>query len=215
MSSPPSPSRDHRSSLCFRSIEDLLADCSLTETYAIIRPWSGEFGSTLARMPSRQQDQVGDVWLMHEVLIPINRGQHRLWKATNQAGDVPDIPITHRCEKRNWDVKTAIKASVETNRSRKSSPPMDIRVWSTRNQVGHRYSTRESSPSGLRIRPVREDMATVPSTGPPPRLAQRARHSLKRRDRFTAAHPASSAGATAAVDARPPETRPSPRNYGS
>ena len=82
----------------------------MTENYAIIHLWSGEFGLALARTTRRQQHQVGGVLHTHEVFIAARRERGRHWKATDQAGDVLDIPVIHRGGKRDWDDKTAVEA---------------------------------------------------------------------------------------------------------
>ncbi len=71
--------------------------CLLSEA---IRYWCLKFGPAYARNLRRKQGRLGDIWHVDELFIKI-RGQHLyLWRAVDQDGDVIDILVSKRRDRR-------------------------------------------------------------------------------------------------------------------
>ncbi len=91
----------HRFCLSFRDIEDLLAERGIVVSYETIRSWCNKFGPAYARMIKKRRGSLGDTWYMDEVYIVTVRGGRRyLWRAIDQDGDVLDILVQKRKDKR-------------------------------------------------------------------------------------------------------------------
>jgi len=90
----------HRFALSFRDVEDLLAERGVTVSYEAIRCWCIKFGPTYARSLRRKQGRFGDIWHVDEVFITIRGERHYLWRAVDQDGDVIDILVTKRRDRR-------------------------------------------------------------------------------------------------------------------
>ena len=73
----------HRFCLSFRDVEDLLAERGILVSYETIRQWCRKFGSEYARALKRRQGR-----------------QHYLWRAVDQDGDVIDILVQPRRDRR-------------------------------------------------------------------------------------------------------------------
>ncbi len=89
----------HRFQLSFRDIEDLLAERGVIVSYEAIRLWCAKFGPDHAKSLQKRRGRLGDTWFMNEVVVKI-RGQHYLWRAVDQDGDVIDILIQRRKNRR-------------------------------------------------------------------------------------------------------------------
>ncbi len=48
----------------------------------------------------RRQGRPGDTWFLDEVFVTINGERRYLWRAVDQDGDVLDILVQKRCDKR-------------------------------------------------------------------------------------------------------------------
>ena len=90
----------HRFTLSFRDVEDLLAERGITVSYEAIRFWCLKFGLKYARSIRRKQGRLGDTWYVDEVFVKIQGEQRYLWRAVDQDGDVLDILVTSRRDKR-------------------------------------------------------------------------------------------------------------------
>ncbi len=91
----------HRFCLSFRDVEDLLAERGVVVSYESIRSWCNKFGPDYARSIKKRRGTLGDTWYMDEVYIVIVRGERRyLWRAVDQDGDVLDILVQKRKDKR-------------------------------------------------------------------------------------------------------------------
>ena len=90
----------HRFTLSFRDVEDLLAERGITVSYEAIRFWCLKFGPQYARSIRRKQGRLGDTWYVDEVFVKIQGEQRYLWRAVDQDGDVLDILVTKRRDKR-------------------------------------------------------------------------------------------------------------------
>jgi len=86
--------------LSFRDVEELLAVRSVVLSYETIREWCLKFGQTYANDLRRRSSQPGDKWHLDEVFLKINGRIHYLWRAVDQDGDVLDILVQSKRDKR-------------------------------------------------------------------------------------------------------------------
>ena len=90
----------HRFSLSFRDVEDLLAERGITVTYETIRQWCLTFGLEYARRLRRRRGRQGDTWYLDELFVRIQGRQQYLWRAVDEDGDVIDILVQSRRNRR-------------------------------------------------------------------------------------------------------------------
>src|SRR3989442_10340951 len=90
----------HRFCLSFRDTEDLLAQRGITVSYETIRQWCRRFGPAYARILRRRQARLGDTWHLDELFVNIQGHQRYLWRAVDQDGDVIDILVQPRRDRR-------------------------------------------------------------------------------------------------------------------
>ena len=90
----------HRFGLSFRDVEDLLAERGVTVTYESIRQWCLTFGLDYARRLRRRRGRMGDTWHLDEVFVKIQGRQQYLWRAVDEDGDVIDILVQSRRNRR-------------------------------------------------------------------------------------------------------------------
>ena len=90
----------HRFCLSFRDVEDLLAERGVTVSYEAIRQWCQTFGLDYARTLRRRRGRMGDTWYLDELFVTIQGRQQYLWRAVDQDGDVIDILVQSRRDRR-------------------------------------------------------------------------------------------------------------------
>ena len=90
----------HRFSLSFRDVEDLLAQRGVEVSYEPVRRWWEKFGPDYAARAKRRQPQLGDTWHLDEVFVKIAGRRQYLWRAVDQDGDVIDILVQPRRDRR-------------------------------------------------------------------------------------------------------------------
>ena len=90
----------HRFGLSLRDVEDLLAERGITVTYETIRRWARKFGCEYARRLKRRQGRLGDIWHLDELFVTIQGKKQYLWRAVDQDGDVIDILVQPRRDRR-------------------------------------------------------------------------------------------------------------------
>jgi putative transposase len=90
----------HRFCLSFRDAEDLLAQRGVTVTYETIRQWCRTFGPAYARTLRRRRGPMGDTWYLDELFVNIQGRQQYLWRAVDEDGDVIDILVQSRRDRR-------------------------------------------------------------------------------------------------------------------
>ena len=90
----------HRFSLSFRDVEDLLAQRGIEVSYESIRRWCLKFGPGYAASAKRRQPQLGDTWHPDEVFVKIAGRRQYLWRAVDQDGDMIDILVQARRDRR-------------------------------------------------------------------------------------------------------------------
>jgi putative transposase len=79
--------------LSFRDVEEMLAMRVVSLSYETAREWCLKFGQTYA-------NSLRDRWHLDEVFLKINGRLHYLWRAVDQDGDVLDILVQSRRDKK-------------------------------------------------------------------------------------------------------------------
>ena len=90
----------HRYGLSFRDVEDLLAERGTTVSYEAIRQWCPTFGLDYARRLRHRRGRQGDTWYLDEVFVKLQGRQQYLWRAVDEDGDVIDILVQSRRNRR-------------------------------------------------------------------------------------------------------------------
>ena len=90
----------HRFTLSFRDVEDLLAERGILVSHEAIRYWCRKFGPSYARKLRRKQGRLGEIWHVDELFITIQGQRRYLWRTVDQDGDVIDILVTKRRDRR-------------------------------------------------------------------------------------------------------------------
>jgi len=86
--------------LSFRDIEELLVERGVVVTYEAIRKWCRKFGQQYATQLRRRRPRPGDKWHLDEVFLTIKGKHHYLWRAVDQEGNVLDILVQRRRDKK-------------------------------------------------------------------------------------------------------------------
>jgi putative transposase len=89
-----------RFTLSFRDVEEMLAMRGVSLSYETVREWCLKFGQTYANDLRRRSPRPGDRWYLDEVFLKINGRIHYLWRAVDQDGDVLDILVQSKRDKR-------------------------------------------------------------------------------------------------------------------
>ncbi len=89
-----------RFALSYRDVEELLAERGVILTDETVRQWCQKFGQTYANALRRHRPRPGDKWHLDEVFIGSNGVRHYLWRAVDQDGNVLDILVQPRRDKR-------------------------------------------------------------------------------------------------------------------
>ena len=90
----------YRFGLSFRDAEDLLAQRGILVTYETIRHWCQTFGLAYAQRLRHRRGRMGDTWYLDELFVTIQGRQHYLWRAVDEDGDVIDILVQSRRNRR-------------------------------------------------------------------------------------------------------------------
>ena len=69
-------------------------------SYETVREWCFKFGQTYANGLRRRSPRPRDKWHLDEVFLKINGRLHYLWRAVDQDGDVLDILVQSRRDKK-------------------------------------------------------------------------------------------------------------------
>jgi putative transposase len=89
-----------RFSLSFRDVEELLAQRGIVVTSETVRQWCLKFGQSYANELRRCRPRCGDKWYMDEMVLTIRGKKHYLWRAVDQDGNVLDILVQSRRNKK-------------------------------------------------------------------------------------------------------------------
>jgi putative transposase len=86
--------------LSYRDVEEIMAERGVVVTYETIRVWSQTFGGTYAKRLRSRAARPGDRWHLDEVYLSINGKLQYLWRAVDQDGEVLDILVQPRRNRR-------------------------------------------------------------------------------------------------------------------
>ena len=89
-----------RFNLSYRDVEEMMRMRGVTLTYETVRDWCLKFGQTYANSLRRKRPRLGDRWHLDEMFIKIHGRVHYLWRAVDQDGDVLDILVQSRRDKK-------------------------------------------------------------------------------------------------------------------
>ena len=86
--------------LSYRDVEDLLAERSIDVSYETVRRWALKFGQSYARKLRRSRPRPDNRWHLDEVFVSINGRRMYLWRAVDSEGEVLDILVQSRRNKK-------------------------------------------------------------------------------------------------------------------
>jgi putative transposase len=86
--------------LSYRDVEDLLAQRGVIVSHETIRQWCRKFGPQYARALIRRRGRLGDTWHLDELFVTIRGRRNYLWRAVDEDGDVIDILVQSRRDRR-------------------------------------------------------------------------------------------------------------------
>src|ERR1700694_547602 len=89
-----------RFALSFRDVEEMMASRGVNLSYETVREWCLKFGQTYAKGLRRKSARPGDRWHLDEVFLKINGRLRYLWRAVDQDGDLLDILVQRRRDKK-------------------------------------------------------------------------------------------------------------------
>src|ERR687890_301906 len=89
-----------RFTLSYRDVEELLAERGLDLSYETVRRWVLKFGPLLARGLRQRRPRPGNRWHLDEMVVRIAGRRMYLWRAVDQEGEVLDILVQARRDKR-------------------------------------------------------------------------------------------------------------------
>ena len=89
-----------RFTVSYRDVEDLLAERGIDVTYETVRRWLQKFGRAYAHRIRRRRPRPDDRWHLNEVFVNIAGGQMYLWRAVDAEGEVLDVLVQKRRNKR-------------------------------------------------------------------------------------------------------------------
>jgi len=99
-----------RFNLSYRDVEEMMAMRGLLLSYETIRSWCLKFGQTYANSLHCHQPRAGDCWHLDEVFLKLNGRVHYLWRAVDQDGEVLDILVQSRRDKKAAKKLLALEA---------------------------------------------------------------------------------------------------------
>jgi putative transposase len=89
-----------RFTLSFRDVEDLLAERGLDLSYETVRRWVLKFGPLFAKELRRRRHRPTARWHLDEMAVLIGGKQFWLWRAVDDEGEVLDLLVQRRRDKR-------------------------------------------------------------------------------------------------------------------
>jgi transposase-like protein len=89
-----------RFTLSFRDVEDLLAERGLDVSYETVRRWVLKFGLLFAKELRRRRHRASSQWHLDEMAVLIGGKQFWLWRAVDDEGEVLDLLVQRRRDKR-------------------------------------------------------------------------------------------------------------------
>jgi putative transposase len=89
-----------RFNLSLRDVEDLLAERGFDVSYETIRRWVARFGAAYAKGLRCRRPRADDRWHLDEMFVSIGGRRMYLWRAVDAEGEVLDILVQPRRDKR-------------------------------------------------------------------------------------------------------------------
>ena len=89
-----------RFTMSYRDVEDLLAERGIDVSYETVRRWVLKFGRAYAHRIRRRRPRPDDRWYLDEVFVLIEGEQMYLWCAVDGEGEVLDVLVQKRRDKR-------------------------------------------------------------------------------------------------------------------
>ncbi len=89
-----------RFALSYRDVEDMLAERGIDVSYETVRRWALKFGGIIARKLRRGRPRPDGRWHLDEVFVSINGRRLYVWRAVDSEGEVLDILVQRRRDKR-------------------------------------------------------------------------------------------------------------------
>ncbi len=86
--------------LSLRDVEDMLSHRGIDVSYETVRRWSFKFGLAYARKLRRSHPRADTRWHLDEVFVSINGKNVYLWRAVDCEGEVLDVLVQSRRNKR-------------------------------------------------------------------------------------------------------------------
>ena len=89
-----------RFTMNYRDVEDLLAERGIDVSYETVRRWAQKFGRQYGRSICARRGPAFDIWHLDEVFVNIGGQQMYLWRAVDGEGEVLDVLVQKRRNKR-------------------------------------------------------------------------------------------------------------------
>src|ERR1700682_5458196 len=89
-----------RFTLSYRDVEDLLVERGLEVSYETVRRWVLKFGPLIARKLRQRRPRPSDRWHLDEMVVRIAGKRMYLWRAVDHEGEVLDMSVQLRRDKR-------------------------------------------------------------------------------------------------------------------
>ena len=89
-----------RFTMNYRDVEDLLAERGIDVSYETVRRWAQKFGRQYGRSICARRGPAFDIWHLDEVFVIIGGQQMYLWRAVDGEGEVLDVLVQKRRNKR-------------------------------------------------------------------------------------------------------------------
>ena len=89
-----------RFALSYRDVEEMMAERGVTISYESISEWCLKFGGRYTKRIRSCRGRLGDRWHLDEMFIPINGTQQYVRRAVDQDGEMLDILVQSRRNKR-------------------------------------------------------------------------------------------------------------------
>ncbi len=86
--------------LSYRDVEDLLSERGIDVSYETVRRWALKFGQAYAHRLRRFRSRSDTRWHLDEVFVTINGKRMYLWRAVDSEGEVLDILVQSRRNKK-------------------------------------------------------------------------------------------------------------------
>src|SRR5207253_11275752 len=92
-----------RFTLSYRDVEELLAERGLDVSYETVRSWVLKFGPIIARRLRRSRPRPSNRWHLDQMVVRIAGKHMYLWRAVDHEGEVLEILVQRRRDKRAAD----------------------------------------------------------------------------------------------------------------